>query len=67
MNINPPHPNTPTRNTKFFFPLAFVFCHPCFAFSDGGLSFVQYHRNKLMDDILNQELVVFKTVDKIRR
>jgi hypothetical protein len=31
------------------------------------LSFVQYHRNKLMDDILNQELVVFKTVDKIRR
>src|ERR1700690_1797713 len=67
MNINPPHPNTPTRHTKLFFPLAFVFCQPCFAFSDGGLSFEQYHRNKLMDDILNQELVVFKTVAENRR
>lgn len=48
ITMNPPHPNTPTRSTKLFFPLALVFCQRCLAFSDGGLSSEQYHRHKLM-------------------
>jgi len=67
MNMNPPHCKTPTRKAKLLFPLAFVFCQRCFAFSDGCLSFEQYHRNKLMDDILYQVLALFKTIGEIRR
>jgi len=58
--MNPPHPNTPKRSTKLFFPLALVFCQRCLAFSDGGLSSEQYHRHQLMAHILNQLFKGFK-------
>ena len=63
MNMSPPHRNTPTRNTKLFFPLAFVLCQRCLAFSDGGLMSEQYHRHKLIGDILNQVFEDFKPTD----
>src|SRR5579864_9547988 len=67
MNMNPPHPNTPWRKTKLFFPLAFVFCQNCLAFSDGGLRREQYQRHKFITDILNHVFEAFKSTVGIRR
>ena len=64
MNMNPPQPNTPVRNTKLFFPRAFVFSQRCFALSDGGFSREQYQRHKLIGDIFNQAVEGFKPTEE---